>query len=116
MYNKSIILGNLAQDVELKATNSGKSVGSFSVAVNRKVGEKQEVSFIGCQAWDKTAEAIAKFFKKGDAILVEGRLKQESWEKDGKKNSRIILVVEQFSFTGGKKKEDSAPESDDIAY
>lgn len=113
-YNKTLLAGNLTKDPELKFTAKGSAIANFTIAHNRKwrtdAGEdKEEVSFIDCVAFGKTAENIAKFFKKGSAIFVEGRLKQESWDDKatGQKRSKLVVTVESFQFVGGKR--DDAP-------
>ena len=107
-FSKAIITGNLTRDPELRTTPNGASVCSFSVAVNRTYrdanGEqKEEVSYLDCSAWNKLGEMIAQYAKKGSGVLVSGRLSQRSWEDktDGKKRSRVEIVVEDFNFTGG---------------
>lgn len=110
--NKVILLGNLTRDVEIKYTPSNNAVANLSVAVNRKwtsaAGEKkEEVAFIDMEAWGKTAENIAKFFAKGRPILVEGRLKQETWDdkETGKKRSKLLVSIDTFHFCGGDKQD-----------
>lgn len=104
-------MGNLTHDLEIKYTPSGIAVLEFSLAINRKWKDKEgnlkeEVSFIGCVAWQKTAELIAQYLKKGSGLFVEGRLNQESYEdKNGKKVSKTKVVVENVQFLG-KKRED----------
>lgn len=107
-----IMMGNLTADPELRYTPKGTGVCQFNVAINRKwkseAGEmKEEVSFIGVTAFGKTADTVAKFFSKGDAIIVHGRLKQETWDDktSGAKRSKTLVVLEQFNFAGGKRKE-----------
>ncbi len=106
-FSKAIITGNLTRDPELRTTPNGSTVCGFSVAVNRVYrdasGEqKEDVSFIDCSAWGKLGEMIAQYAKKGSGVLVSGRLDQRSWEdkNDGKKRSRVEIVVEDFNFTG----------------
>lgn len=107
-FSKAIIVGNLTRDPELRSTQNGASVCSFSVAVNRVYrdtsGEqKEDVSFIDCSAWGKLGEMISQYAKKGTGVLVSGRLSQRSWEdKDGNKRSRVEIVVEDFNFTGAR--------------
>lgn len=105
--NIVILAGNLTRDVELRYSPKGTPVASFGVAVNRKwkddAGElKEEVSFFDCVAWGRTAETIAQYFKKGGSILVQGRLKQESWDdkQDGRKRYAVKVIVESFNFVG----------------
>jgi single-strand DNA-binding protein len=112
--NKCLIGGHLCRDPETRFTGKGTAVGSFSIAVNRKWGgegqEREEVAFIECTAWAKTAETIQQHFKKGSPILVEGRLKTDSWDdkQSGQKKSKLILVVEQFHFVGGGERQQQA--------
>jgi single-strand DNA-binding protein len=108
--NKVFLMGNLTRDPELKSTSSNQSIANFSVAVNEKwtdkSGEKKErVAFIDCEAWGKTAENVARFFTKGKPIIVEGRLKQDSWEDKatGAKRSKLLVTVDTFHFCGGDK-------------
>ena len=107
-FSKAIITGNITRDPELRTTTGGSSVCSFTVAVNRNYrgtdGEqKEEVSFIDCSAWGKLAETIAQYGKKGNGVLVSGRLNQRSWEdKNGNKRSSVEIVVEDFNFVGGR--------------
>ncbi len=108
-FSKAIITGNITRDPELRTTTGGSSVCSFTVAVNRNYrgtdGEqKEEVSFIDCSAWGKLAETIAQYGKKGNGVLVSGRLNQRSWEdKNGNKRSSVEIVVEDFNFVGGSR-------------
>ena len=108
MYlNKAIVVGNITRDIELKALPSGMNVASFSVATNRvwkdKGGAKNEATeYHNIVVFGKQAETIVQYCKKGDGILVEGRLQTRSWEKDGVKQYRTEIVLESFQF--GEKK------------
>jgi len=105
--NRVMLMGNLTRDVELRAAGSSQ-VGKFSLAVNRKWvagdGEKKEdVTFVDCEAWGKTAETMAKYLGKGRGVFIEGRLKLDQWEdKDGGKRSKLSVVVESFQFIDAK--------------
>jgi single-strand DNA-binding protein len=105
-YNKVIIAGNLTKDVELTATKTGTNVANITIAVNETIvsnGEKQtKANFFSCTAFGKTAENISKYFAKGKPIFIEGRLQQEVWETDGKKNSKTKIVVDKFEFIGNR--------------
>lgn len=108
--NKVFIGGNLTRDPEVKFTQSNMAVANFGVAVNRKwtdgAGEKkEETTFVDCEAWGKTAEAIGKFFAKGRPIFIEGRLKFDEWQDktSGQKRSRLKVNVEGFQFIDGKR-------------
>lgn len=106
-FNKVILMGNLTRDVEVRTTASGQTVASFSLAVSRswkgQDGQQQEqTSFINCVAWSKAGEIIAQYVKKGDPLLVSGRLDQRSYEdKDGNKRQAVEVNVEDFNFIGG---------------
>lgn len=115
-YNKVILMGNFAQDPEMKTISGGKQVTNFVIAVNRswtgpEGQEASEVSFIDCEVWGKLAKTVADHFSKGRPIFIEGRLKQEKWtDKDTqKKQSRIRVVVENFNFIDSKKSSESIP-------
>jgi len=108
--NKVMLMGNLTRDPELKYTPKGTAIADFALAVNRRYtaesGEKrEEVTFIDCEAWSKTAELIGEYFKKGRPIFIEGRLKLDSWDdkQTGQKRSRMRVVVETFEFLGGRE-------------
>lgn len=110
--NITLLGGNLARDPELRYTPSGTAVVDFGIGVNRKwkteSGElKEECSFFDCTAFGRTAENINEYFKKGSPILLEARLKQETWEDktDGRKRSKVKLIVEKFHFVGSAKGE-----------
>jgi len=101
--NKAILIGRLTKDPELRYTQGGTSVCSFSIANNRtyvSAGEKKEtVSFFNCVAWAKTGEVIAEYCKKGQRIGIEGRLQQRSWDdQEGKKRQTVEIVVDNFQF------------------
>lgn len=106
MTNKVILHGRLAKDVELRKTASGKSVASFTVAVNRPKTKDSTptADFIPCMAWEKRAETISQWFHKGSEIVVEGRIQVRSYEKnDGTKGYVTEVVVHDFDFCGTKK-------------
>lgn len=121
--NLVILKGNIVRDVEIKYAASGTAIASFAVAINRvwknAEGEKQEeVSFINCTAFGTRGENIEKFFRKGNEILVEGYLKQESWEdkESGDKRSAMKVIVNQFHFTRGgtgEREENERPKDRD---
>ena len=100
--NSVNIMGNLTRDPELKYTNSGRSVCNMSIANNRvytKNGEKvTEVSYFDVEIWGVVAENCAKYLTKGSGVIVEGRLKQDRWEKDGKTQSRVRIAANSVHF------------------
>ncbi len=102
--NRVMLMGNLTRDPELRYLPSNVPVVGFSLAINRnwtdKQGEKQEeVAFIDCEAFAKTAELINQYMRKGRPLYVEGRLKLDQWQdKEGGKRSKLKVVVENFQF------------------
>lgn len=108
-FNRVILAGNITRDIELRHTGNNMALAKFGLACNRKWrsadGEqREEVMFIDCEAWGKTAEVINQYFAKGRPILIEGRLKLDQWEdKETKaKRSKHVVVVEGFSFVDSK--------------
>lgn len=96
--NKMALIGRLTADVELRTTQSGKNVCSFVVAVDRP-GNDAGADFITCVAWEKTAELIARYFRKGSKIGLTGRVTTRNWEdKDGHKRKETEVMVESFDF------------------
>lgn len=98
--NNITILGNLTRDPELRFTPGGAAVVSFGIAVNRNIQDKSsgewqtQVDFFNVTAWYKLAENIAESLGKGDRVLINGRLSQDSWEdKDGQKRSAVRIIA-----------------------
>jgi single-strand DNA-binding protein len=114
MYlNKVLLLGRVVRDPELRWTSTSKAVCQFSLAVG---WQKDNTEFFNCEAWEKQAETIAEHVDQGQELFVEGRLRTDSWEKDGQKHQRTKVVVERTSFGPKKSRvpgEDDAP-SDSI--
>ncbi len=115
MINHVTLQGRLTADAELKSTSSGIFISEFTVAWSEKYKETETKCFLRCKAWRKTAEFVSRHFSKGQQIAVEGKLITESWEKDGKQQSRTILTVEQIHFCGDKVKSEAAAQND-ITY
>ena len=108
-FNKVILIGNIATDLELKQTQNGISVTSFSLAVGRRKVKDQEpqTDFISVVAWRNTAEFICKYFQKGKSILIVGSLQTRTWEdQNGQKRYATEVVAEEAQFV--EKKSDSA--------
>ena len=106
-FSKAIVAGNIVRDPEMRTTGSGSQVCSFALAVNRSYrdssgNQQDQVSYLDCVAWGKSAEVICQYVHKGSGLLVSGRLEQRSWEDktSGQKRSRTEIVVEDFSFIG----------------
>lgn len=104
-FNKVILAGNLTRDPELRHTPKGTAVAKLGLAVNRswttETGEKrEEATFVDVDAFGNQADTIAKYLRKGRSILVEGRLRMETWDDKatGAKRSKLGVVLESFSF------------------
>ena len=115
--NSVNLMGNLTRDPELRYTPQGKGVCTMSVAHNRVYtsnGEKKtEVSYFDVEVWGAAAENCAKYLKKGRGVVVEGRLKQDRWEKDGKTQSKVKISANSVHFLpagGGKRDEANSSE------
>lgn len=114
MYNKSILIGRLCADPEMRTTPEGTNVTTFRIAVNRS-HKKDKADFITIVAWRKTAEFICNYFKKGSAIGVEGAIQtREYTDKEGNKRTAFEVVADNVFFVESKKKDD-APKSDGFA-
>ena len=99
--NKIILLGNITKEIELRKTQTNKSVTEFTLAVNEGYGEAKTTEFISIQAWDKNAENLAKFASKGTKVLVEGRWHNNSYQKqDGTKVEKSVVRLERFELIG----------------
>lgn len=105
--NQVILMGRLTRDPETRTTTSGKNITTFSLAVDRG-GQDDQADFFDITAWEKLGDIVAQYLTKGRRAIVQGRLRQESWDdKDtGKKRSRIEVVASDVIFI------DSASESD----
>jgi single-strand DNA-binding protein len=106
MLNKIILMGRLVRDPEFKATASGVSVASFTVACDRdfqRGGSEQKTDFVDCVAWRKTGEFVSKYFHKGNMIAVSGRLQIRDWtDNSGGKRRNAEIAVEDAWFCGDK--------------
>lgn len=108
-FNKVILMGNLTKDPETVQTQGDSVVVKFSLALNDRVpdgagGYKEQVSFIDCVIFKQRAEAFARFMRKGSSVLIEGRLRQDTWQdKDtGQNRSKVGVVAFNWEFAGAK--------------
>lgn len=106
MVNNFILQCRLTKDVEYGTTNNGIDYANFSVAWNEKYNENEQQLFMNCKAWRGTADLLNKYFKKGDELVIEGKLITETYEKDGQNKSSTRMVVDRVHFTYGKKNND----------
>ncbi len=112
--NKVILAGRVVADPELKQTPSGASVTSFSIAVNRRFRsrdsqQQNEADFFNVTAWQSTAEFIAKYFRKGSAICICGRIQNRSWvDQNGQKRYATDIIAEEANFVESRNSQDGA--------
>jgi len=122
--NITLLKGNLARDPEVRSVgSSGKqtSVVNFTVAVSREYtkanGEKDKITtFVQCEAWDTGAEVIGESFKKGDLVMIEGSLRNDSWEKDGVKHNTLKVRVNNFSKITKLSKNNKTSKEESVAF
>lgn len=100
--NQVILMGRLTRDPEIRTTTSGKSIASFSLAVDRG-GEGDQTDFFDITAWEKLGELVNQYLSKGRRCLVQGRLRQDSWDdkETGKKRSKVEVVATDVTFLDG---------------
>ena len=108
MLNRVILMGRLVSDPELKTTDTGISVTSFRIAVERsyvKQGEERKADFIDIVCWRNTAEFVCRYFNKGSLIGIDGKLQSRTYQaKDGTNRYVVEVVTDVASFTGEKEK------------
>lgn len=117
MLNKAILMGRLTADPELRKTQNGTSVTSFTLAVNRsytRAGEQAQTDFIDIVAWRNTAEFVSRYFVKGQLVAVEGQIQTRTWEdKNGQKRKSVEVVASEVFFAepkrDGSQRRESAP-------
>lgn len=107
--NKVFLMGHLTRDIELKHTPSDQAVATIGLAVNRvyktRDGEnREETTFVDCEAWGRTAEIMSQYLCKGRPVFIEGRLKLDQWDdrETGKKRSKLKVVIDNFQFVDSK--------------
>lgn len=103
MMNSVNIIGNITKDIELKYTQNNKAVVTVSIAVNEGFGDNQKTYFIDVQVWENQAENLSKYCGKGSKIAVSGKLIQQTWEYEGKKQSKVLVQAFNVTFLDTKK-------------
>ena len=98
--NSVSLIGRLVRDIDIKTTNTGKAVTSFTVAVDRR-GDGAD--FIRCVAYDKTAELLQRYVHKGQQVAIDGRLHTDSYEKDGRRVHTCEVITEHVDLIGGAR-------------
>jgi single-strand DNA-binding protein len=120
-FNRVILMGNLTRDVELKFTQSGLAVTDIGLAVNdrrkNQAGEwVEEATFVDVTLWGRTAEVAGEYLSKGSPVLIEGRLKLDTWETDGQKRSKLHVVGERMQMLGSRGSGSGRPQHRDSEY
>ncbi|MCA9262231.1 MAG: single-stranded DNA-binding protein [Planctomycetales bacterium] len=106
-FNRVILLGNVTRDVEVRYLQNGTAVTDLGLAVNdRRKGQSgewiEETTFVDVTLWGRTAEVASEFLGKGSPVLIEGRLKLDTWETDGQKRSKLKVVGERMQMIGSR--------------
>lgn len=105
-FNRVILVGNLTRDVDLKYTAGNTAVTEIGLAVNDRVKKNNEwvdeTTFVDITLWGRTAEVASEYLSKGSSVLIEGRLKLDTWEKDGQKRSKLHVIGERMQMLGGR--------------
>jgi single-strand DNA-binding protein len=110
-FNKVLLMGNLTRDVELKYTpNGNQAVANFGIACNRRFKtqsgeEREEVTFVDCEAWGRTAEVMSQYLSKGRPVFIEGRLRLDTWQDKttNENRSKLKVVVDTFQFVDSRQ-------------
>ena len=116
MLNSVNLQGRMVRPLDLKILGEDKQVGNFSLAVQRNFKNRDgdyDADFIDCTVWGKTAELIGNYFDKGDQIIIEGELRQETWEGENGKRSKLKVNVNGFQFVGANNSQKNSNEADD---
>ena len=105
-FNRVILVGNITRDIELRYTPQGTAVTDIGLAVNDRVKKQgewvDETTFVDITLWGRTAEVAGEYLSKGSPVLIEGRLKLDSWEQDGQKRSKLKIIGERMQMLGSR--------------
>ena len=112
MINKTILQGRFTRDPEIEQ-KGGFDMCEFTIAWSEKYKVKETKCFLRCKAWRERANHIVKYYRKGQECVVEGKIATEEWEKDGQKQSRTVLNLENIYFCGPKAASSGTPAGDD---
>ena len=103
--NTVILIGRIVRDAQLTYANNGTALSKYSIAVGEKYKDKDETSFFSCTMFGKIAEGLSKYLEKGKQVCIQGKLKQDTWEKDGQKHERVNIIVNSVQLLGDGKTE-----------
>lgn len=108
-FHRTIIMGNLGRDPEMRYTPSGDAICNFSVAVTEKYKQEEHTTWYRCSIFGKQAEAAGEYLKKGSAVLAEGRMQERQWtDKDGNERNTWEMRVDAWRFAGGRSSDSSS--------
>lgn len=114
--NHTELQGRMVADPELREMSAGAKVANFRVAWSEKIKERENILFLDCKAYSGTAEFICNYFKKGQEIILEGKMNTDEWtSQDGQKRSKVVLVIERAHFSGKKADNGTAEPSEPAA-
>ena len=118
-YNRVILMGNVTRDIQLRYTPAGTPVTEVGMAVNDRRKNQNgewvdETTFVDVTFWGRTAEVASEYLSKGSPVFVEGRLKLDTWEKDGQKNYKLRVVCDRMQLLGGRQS--SGPRNESSGY
>lgn len=105
--NQVFLIGRLTNDVELRSTPAGKQVASFTLAVDKQTGEGAD--FFDVTAWEKLAELLSQYTHKGSKVHVQGSMQQQTWEQDGKKRSKVVVIARDVTFLDSRGDSQTQP-------
>lgn len=115
-YNRIILQGNLTRDVELKYLPNGTALAELGMAINEKVKKGDsyvdEPCFVDLACFGRTAEIANEYLSKGSSLLIEGRLRYSTWEKDGQRRSKHTVTVDKLQLLGSKPSTDRQPQAE----
>jgi single-strand DNA-binding protein len=113
--NSVVLVGRLTRESEIRYTNGGMAILTFSLAVGKRVkkGDKweDEADFFDCKMFGKGAESVSKYLEKGKQVAISGTLSQSRWEKDGQKYSKVEVIANTLQLLGGNQTHEERPQS-----
>ncbi|MCA9128157.1 MAG: single-stranded DNA-binding protein [Planctomycetales bacterium] len=117
-YNRVILMGNVTRDIQLRYTPAGTPVTEVGMAVNDRRKNQNgewvdETTFVDVTFWGRTAEVASEYLSKGSPVFVEGRLKLDTWEKDGQKNYKLRVVCDRMQLLGAREGANRTANRDD---
>lgn len=109
--NLVVATGNLTRDPEMRYTQTGKAVTAFSIAINEGSGEKRTTEYMDCEAWEKQAELVAEYCRKGRKVLITGSYATQTWDdkKTGEKRRKTIIKCRNVEFLDRRPEDLTAP-------